>query len=288
MKSSGLICAIEELTLEQKDSSQETVISLMGMLVRTTRCIRRLPGSDFLKAGSIVVSYVSSPMVTWTCLLVLLSIHLKTNHAAVKAVVMHSLNRQRANLVLSNLFEGKDIPTPETVSFHEHIFDWDGILRWRGSAPFAKARIGISLREMLSALAPAHYVTGAMRDTDFTFPTLVTIHQNEDFLVWYCGLQKTGYIVLKKGASAKTQLKAWAVGLCVAHQLKDFEATSATPAKVLQVIASSLTEISSQWDDCVRRMQAVGWDTNIASLETTSGKRIGLRHQTKLQERSKT
>ena len=199
---------------------------------------------------------------------------------------MHSLNRQRANLVLSDLLEGRDIPTPERVSFNEHIFEWDGVLRWRGSAPFARARIGISLQKMLSALAPAHYVTGATRDDNSTFQTLVNIHQNEDFLVWYCTLEKTTYIVLKKGASAKTQLKAWAISLDVAHQLQDSDATSATPAKVLQVIASSLTEVSNQWDDSIDRMHAVGWDTNIASLETTSGKRICL-HEQDLQEKLK-
>lgn len=47
------------------------------------------------QAGSLVVSYVSSPLATWSCLVLLLSIHLAMNRAAVKSVSMHSLNRQR-------------------------------------------------------------------------------------------------------------------------------------------------------------------------------------------------
>ena len=226
------------------------------------------------KAGSVVVSFVSSPLATWTCLVVLLSIHLAANHAAVKAVSLHSLNRQRANIVLSDIFDGREVPTPETVSVHERIFEWDGVLRWRNSAAFASARIGISLQEMLKMIAPAHHVTSAIRDNDSVLENLIRIHQGQDFLLWYCKVHKTAYIVLKKGSLAKTHLKAWAVGLRVAHQLKDIDATSATADKVLQVITSTITEISVQWDDYVRRIRAAGWDTEIASLETTSGKRI--------------
>ncbi|TKA67954.1 hypothetical protein B0A49_07548 [Cryomyces minteri] len=98
--------------LNAKDSSQETVISLMGML-----------------AGSLVVSWVSSPLATWSTLLLLLSIHLATNHAAVRAVSMRTLNRQRANLVFSHLIEDDEVLTPEEVSKKERIFDWDGVLK---------------------------------------------------------------------------------------------------------------------------------------------------------------
>ena len=72
--------------LNAKDSSQETVISLLGML-----------------AGSVVVSWVTTPMATWATLIALLSIHLGTNYAAVKAVSMNSLNRQRANIVFGHM-----------------------------------------------------------------------------------------------------------------------------------------------------------------------------------------
>ena len=96
--------------------------------------------------------------------MLLISVHLATNHAAVRSVSMRSMNRQRANIVLSHLFHDKRALTPEEVSFEERIFEWDGVLRWKGSAPIAKARIGVSLRCLLTSLAPAHDVTGAISD----------------------------------------------------------------------------------------------------------------------------
>ena len=232
-----------------------------------------------------MVSYVSSSVATWTCLITLLSVHLATNHAAVKAVIMDSLNRQRANFVLSTFLETKEILTPEVVSYHERVFEWDGVLRWRGKAPFAKARIGISLQEMLNTLAPANYRTGAIRDRSSIFQTLVRLHQDEDFLLWYSSLHRTVYIVLKEGASAKAQLKAWAVGLCVAHRLTNIDATAATPDEILQVIATTLLELSNQWNSFLVQIQTRGWNTDIASLETSSGVRICL-HSKSVQEQS--
>ena len=272
-----------ELIPEKKDSSQETVISLLGMLVCISDISFMLHHSDRLKAGSIVVSYVSSPIATWTCLITLLSIHLATNHAAVKAVVMDSLNRQRANFVLSTFLETGEILTPEVVSYHERIFEWDGVLRWRGKAPFAKARIGVSLQEMLSTIAPTNHKTGATRDRSSIFQTLVRLHQDENFLLWYSSLHRTVYIVLKRGASAKTQIKAWAVGLRAAHRLTKIDATAATADEILQVIATTLSEMSNQWDNCLAELQAIGWKADIASLETSSGARIRL-HSRSVQE----
>ncbi|RMZ30218.1 hypothetical protein D0859_05694 [Hortaea werneckii] len=77
--------------LNAKDSSQETVISLMGML-----------------AGSLVVSWVTSQTATWAALILLLSIHLETNRRALR--------------------QGR-VPKPEDVSSRERIFEKDGILR---------------------------------------------------------------------------------------------------------------------------------------------------------------
>src|ERR1700709_848660 len=121
----------------QKDSSQETVISLMGMLV-----------------GSLVVSHISSQWATWTALIALLAIHLGTNYLAVKAVSMRTLNRQRANLVFSTFLEDsksihkeqslKALPTPEEISLRERIFERDGVLRWKGSEIIGYCEIGVS------------------------------------------------------------------------------------------------------------------------------------------------
>ena len=208
--------------------------------------------------------------------MLLLSVHLATNHAAVRSVSMHSLNRQRANIVLSNLLHDKRALTPEEVSFEERIFEWNGVLRWKGSAPIAKARIGVSLRCLLSSLAPAHDVTGAISDENLVLQHLTRIYSLESFLLWYDARRKVAYIILKEQASSRSQLKAWALALLVAHRLEDGHATSATIDKIIDLLESSLVEVCNQWDDCIERMKAAGWDIDIAGLETTSAIRIRL------------
>ena len=217
----------------------------------------------------------------------LLSLHLATNHLAVRSVSMHSLNRQRANIVLSNLLLDKKALTPEEVSAEERIFEWDGVLRWKGSAPLAKARIGVPLQNLLSSLAPAHDVTGAVNDGNLILQHLTRIFELENFLMWYDARGKVAFIVLKEQASSQSQLKAWALALWVAHRLEDGDAISATIDKILELLESSLMRVSNQWDDCIERMKAVGWDLDIANLETTSATRIRL-HAEGVQPKSKT
>ncbi|KAL8711644.1 MAG: hypothetical protein Q9220_004054 [cf. Caloplaca sp. 1 TL-2023] len=241
--------------LNAKDSSQET-------------------------AGSVVISYVSSPTATWTCLILLLSIHLAMNRAAVRAVSMHTLNRQRANLVISTYIDQNKVLTPKEVSLQERIFDWDGVMRWRGSSPMAKAVIGLTLRDLLSVLAPAHERSGSIRDGEAKLTRLVRLYRQEEFLIWYDAPQRVGHIVLKEGAAAKFQLKAWAVVLLLAHRHYAAQGSDATSAagfdSVLETHRATLDEICRRWGDLVDGLQAVGWDLNTEHLETTSGSRIRL------------
>ncbi|KAL8996412.1 MAG: hypothetical protein Q9169_004060 [Polycauliona sp. 2 TL-2023] len=229
-------------------------------------------------AGSFVVSYVCSPITTWTCLILLLSIHLGMNRAAVRAVRMHSLNRQRANLVMSTYLDRATILTPEEVSVQERIFEWDGVLRWKGSSPFAAARIGLSLQDLLASLAPAHGRTGSIRDTEARLARLIRLYGEEEFLVWYDARQRLGYITLKEGAAAESQLKAWTLVLWIAHRhhAAGADATSAVFESSLELHRRTLEELSLQWHGCANGLRSAGWDLDIASLETRSGSRIRL------------
>lgn len=165
--------------------------------------------------------------------------------------------------------------TPTEVSSRERIFEWDGVLRWRGSLPFAKAIIGTNLHSLLRTLAP-HTVTGAIRDGNLIFERLVGIYSHEEFLVWYDSPERTAYIVLKGQASAKAQLKAWALAIWGAHRFEKQYATGANTEDLLQLLERTLRNISDQWDDSMERIRAVGWDIDIANLETSSGSRISV------------
>ncbi|KAL9604945.1 MAG: hypothetical protein Q9219_000133 [cf. Caloplaca sp. 3 TL-2023] len=233
--------------------------------------------------GSVVVMYVSSPVATWTCLLLLLSVHLGMNRAAVQAVSMHSLNRQRANLVFSALLGANKVLTPKEVSLQEHIFERDGVLRWKSSPPFGKAKIGVSVRDLLASLAPAHAVTGSIRDGEAKLMRLIRVYRQEAFLVWYDAPRRVGHICLKWEAAAESQLKAWALTLLIAHRHPQAvaerakDATSASFEAAIELHQEALEELSSRWPNSVDRLEAAGWDLDIASLETRSGSRIRLR-----------
>lgn len=229
--------------------------------------------------GSVVVSRVSSPIATWSLLILLLSIHLAMNHAAVRAVRMQTLNRQRASIVLSTFLDHGTALTPLEVSQQERIFEWDGVLRWKGSSPLATAKIGGPLQGIVCSLGPTHSVTGATCDTDSVLVKLVEMFALEDYLLWYSSSDRVVHIVLKHNVPALSQLKAWAQGLMLVHRLPNLKlaiGATAETSQVLELVQMSLSDVSSRWNTCTEQLRAAGWDMDVASLETASGTRIRL------------
>ncbi|KAI4870571.1 DUF647-domain-containing protein [Hypoxylon rubiginosum] len=77
--------------LNAKDGSQETVISLVGMLV-----------------GSLFVQFVHGKAAVWAWMVVLVGIHLWTNYKAVTSVQMRTLNKQRMIILTQAYFGPKN------------------------------------------------------------------------------------------------------------------------------------------------------------------------------------
>ncbi|KAI1262291.1 DUF647-domain-containing protein [Xylariaceae sp. FL1019] len=105
--------------LNAKDGSQETVISLMGMLV-----------------GSVFLRFVQGRLAVWVWTLTLLGIHLWTNYQAVRSVQMRTINRQRANLISDELASRNRILRPDEAAALEGILysrDW-----WTYGSVFAR------------------------------------------------------------------------------------------------------------------------------------------------------
>ena len=198
------------------------------------------------------------------------------NHAAVRAVSMHTVNRQRANILFSTFLDHDKVLDPDQISGEERIFEWDGVLRWKGSTPFAKARIGVCLRTLLSSMVPPHTATSSISDTDWRLAKLFKIFDQEQYLLWYDFRRRVAYIVLKTEATPAYSLKAWAHALTVAHHLDidDRYATGARDDQVLENLEATLISLSQRWRILVERLVTAGWDVNNANLETTSGTRI--------------
>ncbi|KAJ5818362.1 hypothetical protein N7474_003953 [Penicillium riverlandense] len=205
--------------LNAKDSSQETVISLVGMLV-----------------GSLVVSHVTRLGTTWAALLFLLGVHLSMNYAAVRAVQMTSLNRQRANIVFSTLLSSdpdlniealrsgsgsttqekrkrvsrssssKTTPekwkllTPAEVAEQERIFPRDGALEWISYQPeqqqqpikqsIGSAAIGVSLptffRNTNTSTTSTNVSSPSSFKTSLPMTQLSTLFEEEAYLFFLC------------------------------------------------------------------------------------------------------
>ncbi|CAL3967564.1 unnamed protein product [Diplocarpon coronariae] len=262
--------------LNAKDSSQETVISLLGML-----------------AGSIVVSHITFKATTWIALTFLLAVHLGTNYLAVRAVCMRTLNRQRANLVLSNVLQqlsgveqrardepltrnsgpkflpdGFACPSPEEIRLRERVFERDGVLRWNGGQVLGYCRLGVSLQTLLKCFSKSNQVTGSFITPAGQLTELCEIFSGSEFLIWFDEPRKTFLVVLKDGSDARAPLSAWMFALCFARRGRSKEQS------VMDSLKDTLAYTNCVRQEIFRRLEEHGWDLDKPALETKSGIRI--------------
>ncbi|KAJ5195083.1 uncharacterized protein N7498_008521 [Penicillium cinerascens] len=275
--------------LNAKDSSQETIISLFGMLV-----------------GSVVVSRVTGFKTTWAALLILLAAHLSLNYAAVRAVQMTSLNRQRANIIFSTLLESDpaidierlrsgEVPkskakpdtsswkilTPAQVSREERIFHRDGALQWNTPSQtrnLGSASIGVSLASFFKQAQASQHTSRGSLQTNIPMPDLTTLFANESYILYLHpnGTEWHASILLKSNCTVHSQLKAWTHGLLAARVLSTTTSKSGTEPtpEVLSVVTNTLSLLNSQFSSYTDALEEAGWNTTIAALETRSGRRV--------------
>lgn len=218
-----------------------------------------------MQVGSVVVSKITGFAMTWLVLLALLGLHLSMNYAAVRAVQMTSLNRQRANIAFSALLASDHaeqsgqltVLTPAQVARQERIFHRDGALQWISgstSAVLGSARVGVPMGVFLEDRPPLGRLT--------------VIFEGEAYML-YISKKKHVSIVLRKDCSVPDQLKAWTHGL-LAVRLWDGS------SDVVGAIEESLAFLNDG-DRFVRYLSAlreVGWNVEIAALETRGGRRF--------------
>ncbi|KAK9455833.1 vitamin B6 photo-protection and homoeostasis-domain-containing protein [Dipodascopsis uninucleata] len=270
-----------------KDASQETIISLLGML-----------------AGAIIVPYVEAPLQTWVAISLLISIHLSTNYRAVRAVVMNTLNRHRANIVLSAAIDatfvsGSEsidavppgaIPTPASVSRSETILEPDGVLRWGAKAPIlGKATFGsftsvleilptgMTIRELLELFDEGHagYVLWYTSRTETTTAHGVqTIDVRIALTDKIYGEKEAGksddlfdaekgfeYIASAGLESILTRdLRAWTHALMLARASNKFSRGSKSPQDLIALTLSQIHELYGATGRLPNALRQRGWD----------------------------
>ncbi|KAJ5611602.1 hypothetical protein N7528_008707 [Penicillium herquei] len=271
--------------LNAKDSSQETIISLLGMLV-----------------GSVVVSHITGFKTTWVALLTLLAAHLALNYTAVRAVQMTSINRQRANIIFSAILDspeteskGSKIPTPAEVAYQERIFHRDGALEWTSQSHREKlgsAEIGISVSQFLKN---ASRTTSGSYQTSIPMEDLHTLFRNEEYILFvfpqgdYTSSKCRWHasILLKKGCTVPSQLKAWTHALLAVRVLTgsykhpEFEdlrldGVGEVWKSVYVVVQQTLEFLNreNRMQGYLEGLAAKGWEVDIAALETGGRRRI--------------
>ena len=250
--------------LNAKDSSQETVISLMGMLV-----------------GSLVVTWITTPLATWTTLILLLSIHLETNRRAVRAVSMRTLNRQRATLVYHELMRGQ-VPKPEDISRQERIFERDDVLRNSNDQISGSCAVGASMTTFLASLASQQRSATRAMTVDSAWQTTMLKHLNgRMYLLSSDGNSDSVHynIVIKSGATPKHILTGWWHALALSERASALRSLTDTPegqkemAKIMEATATDASKLMQQYSEALKQ---AGWDLETGALETRSSIRVGV------------
>ncbi|KAL9097334.1 MAG: hypothetical protein Q9165_000761 [Trypethelium subeluteriae] len=264
--------------LNAKDASQETVISLLGMLT-----------------GTLVVRVITSPLATWMALLSLLAIHLATNYLAVRAVTMTSLNRQRANILFSHLLVTGKVLDPGEVAEREKVFEEDGVLRWNDGRKLGRAKIGVTLGTLLEKMGARDKKTGSMKITNGGDDLLKEQEwqccMRDNYSVWWDQRESTAYVTLGKKCEPWQQLRAWMQALVLAAMANGIAIEDKVQGKsqiaekqivvgngissgMIMKRAQQRTEMT--WQLYVIEMKRKGWDLDTAVLETRPGTRLSL------------
>lgn len=223
-------------------------------------------------------------------MIALLAIHLGTNYLAVRAVSMRTLNRQRANLVLSNCLaqypvpanqkstqsSKVKIPTPDAISLKELVFERDGVLRGGDGAVLGFCQLGVNLQIMLRSFGSENNSPVSHSD-DGDIRKLIQLFQDDAYILWYDRDRNLYLIVLKHGCSPRTHLIAWAHALMTAAS-KDVTSTSSTES-IIHSLGESKARLYEFLNvtDLFSELEKAGWDLDTGAMETRSGTRCQLK-----------
>ncbi|KAJ6627637.1 vitamin B6 photo-protection and homoeostasis-domain-containing protein [Mycena sp. CBHHK59/15] len=239
--------------LNAKDSSKETVLALLGMLV-----------------GSMIVPYLTTPWTTYPVLFALVGLHLALNYVGIRGVVLRSLNRQRMSIVWDVYRESGDtkFASPTQASHIERIFQRPGLLRDHLTGRVAgHCTIGSSL----TAILENHLIP---------LP-LVESLKAESYILWFdrsCLSSRPGgadqllpgpvrlHICLKQGYTTADQLKAWAHASEVGRMLLLQQRASFPLPDPAQLILAAHLRVDRVFADFLQGLRNVGWNTMDTAL----------------------
>lgn len=242
-------------------------------------------------AGSMVVTWITSPIATWTTLILLLSIHLGMNYRAVRAVTMRTLNRQRANIVLSHYITCDEILTPSHASAKESIFDVGNELRDNIGRVIGSCEMGATLAELVNSLGEEEELTKSVQLRDSTLNRLMALYRSERYIMWPEHGIQTARVILKENCTPEDQLKAWYHALVTMYLVsgtlgakRKFDRAAKEESlrsgqdgfTMFKTVQYALEQTSEDFQSLGSKLRRAGWDLDTAALETHSGSRIAV------------
>ena len=207
--------------------------------------------------------------------MILLCLHLYLNYAAVRAVCMRTLNRQRVNIVFSHLLDTGEILGPREVSSRERVFERDGALRWNQSV-IGLGLIGVDSSAVLRFVAQEHHGTKSLRDFDIDILEWKNVFKDCGYLLWFDLKTQSALMLLKLGASARDQLEAWVHGLVMAKQVHESSSNPSHAADIVGGLRSTRTAVKEIFAKHAAALESAGWNLQGSTLETRGGIRVEL------------
>jgi len=254
--------------LNAKDASKETVLALLGMLVRLY-----IDGNVLLvlfifsKLGTLIVPHLTTPWTIYTTLIVLVGLHLTINYIGVRGLVLRTLNGQRTWIAWSAYMHtqpGRAPLTPVEVAHLERIFERPGTFRDpKSGVILGQCTIGSSFSEILGGPIP---------------PRLLELFKDERYLLWFdrrCLFWSDSpsiqgslrlHICLKDGYNTKDQLKAWILAAELCRVISARRSTSNVVDDALGILEETYGKVVELVPDFVEKMQALGWNTHDCAL----------------------
>jgi hypothetical protein len=257
--------------LNAKDSSKETVLALLGMLVSPIYIVFFLKNpTRVTKAGSLIVPYLTTPSMTYSVLFGLVGLHLALNYVGIRGVVLRSLSRQRMTIAWDIYRETSDtkFPSPAEVSDLERIFERPGVLREiRTNSVAGLCTIGSSLNAVLRGsiipLALLHQMKEERYVLWFDRSCLSSRPNGEDEL-------RPGavqlHICLMEGNSTADQLKAWAHAVEVGRMLLLQQRASFPRPAPAELILAAHRRVDPIFAGFLEGLRTVGWNTADAAM----------------------
>ncbi|KAK1782268.1 vitamin B6 photo-protection and homoeostasis-domain-containing protein [Copromyces sp. CBS 386.78] len=242
--------------LNAKEASQETVVSLLGMLV-----------------GSLVVKIVQDKQVVWVLMVGLLGTHLMMNYWAVRSVRCRTLNRQRATMVVREWLEHGKVLGPEEVSGRESILQLGvgGFGKMTSKSGEYTGTCEFGTYGDVKALASWKGYHRYEFETEVYFMGIC--HRGGDFLMRIALKEEHGQKMSDTSASASSPLEAWFDAVSHAYHFDSALKDGLQSHYENEVPLLGYTS-EEQKGTVFAALAAAGWDLETNALETRSPVRV--------------